>query len=152
MNTHSTSPFTVFRTRFNLYVPCDRETYRKLKRIRHLVGFDEAERARWNRSQRRQPHNRLFKRRRGGRVVREPVDATRMVFAPLFELRPAPETLRLPPDAQLAHGTELLTLFYEDYLSAKHPVPDPAAVKPPRLTAPQVDQLLEQIELWNLRR
>jgi hypothetical protein len=49
VNTNSTSADRVFRTRFNLYVPCDRETYRKLKRIRHLVSFAEAERARWNR-------------------------------------------------------------------------------------------------------
>jgi hypothetical protein len=152
MNTNSTNAIKVFRTRFNWYVPCDRQTYRKLKRIRHLVGFAEAERARWNRSQRRQPHNRVFKRRRGDKVVREPADASRMVFAPLFELRPAPPAMGLPPDALLAAGTELLTLFYADYLSARHPVPDASAVKPPRLTAMQIDELLERIELWNLRR
>ena len=152
MNTNSTSADRVFRTRFNLYVPCDRETYRKLKRIRHLVSFAEAERARWNRSQRRLPHNRAFTRRRGGRLVREPVDAGRMIFGPFFELHPAPAGLRLPQDAKLAAGTELLTRFYEDYLNAKRPVPDPAAVKPPRLTARQIDQILEQIELWNLRK
>ena len=32
----------VFRTSFGMFVPCDRETYRKLKRIRHLAAFAEA--------------------------------------------------------------------------------------------------------------
>jgi hypothetical protein len=85
-------------------------------------------------------------------VVREPVDSARMIYGPFFEIRPAPAGLSLPQDAKLAAGTELLTRFYEDYLSAKHPVPDPAAVKPPRLTVGEVDRILEQIELWNLRR
>ena len=46
----STESFTVHRTSFGMFVPCDRQTYRKLKRIRHLVTLAEAERRRWDRS------------------------------------------------------------------------------------------------------
>ena len=104
MSTDSLSP--VFRTAFAMFVPCDRETYRKLKRIRHLATFAEAERRRWHRSQRRQPHNRTFKRRRAsGKIVREPVDATRMIFAPFYALIPADAGLAYPLDARLAQPT-----------------------------------------------
>jgi hypothetical protein len=151
MNIRPASDVTTHRTSFGHYVPCDRETYRKLKRIRHLAAFAEAERARWDRSQRRLPHNRAFKRRRGGAVVREPVDARRMIFSPFFELRPA-AAMELPADAVLASGTELRALFTEDYYNARRPVADPAAVRPLKLAPQQIDELLEQIELWNLRR
>jgi hypothetical protein len=152
MSSDSVIPVVAFRTSFGMYVPCDRERYRKLKRIRHLAAFAEAERRRWDRSQRRLPHNRAFKRRRGGRVVREAVDAARMIFAPFYELPPADPSLGLPPDARPARETGLLPRFLADYHGARRPVPDAAAVRPPALTIAEVNALLERIEVWNLRR
>ena len=105
MSADSVVPVVAFRTSFGMFVPCDRETYRKLKRIRHLATFAEAERRRWDRSQRRLAHNRAFARRRGGRMLREAVDAARMIFAPFYELAPAHPSLRLRPDARLARET-----------------------------------------------
>ena len=153
----SADAVTTYRTRFGMFAPCDRETYRRLKRIRHLAGFAEAERRRWDRSQRRLPHNRAFRRRRGGRVVREPVSAERMVFGPLYELRPAGEAeagagAAWPAGARLARPTELFSRFFEDYHSARRPKATAGEVRPLKLAPAEIDRLLGQIELWNLRR
>lgn len=149
----STDALTVHQTSFGMYVPCDRETYRKLKRIRHLAGFAEAERRRWDRSQRRQPHNRTFKRRRAsGKVVRELVDGSRMIFAPFFALVTVDAAPGYPPDARLTKPTELFVRFFDDYQAARHPKSNAAAVTPLKLSIHEIDALLEQIELWNLRR
>jgi hypothetical protein len=145
----------VYRTSFGLFAACDLETYRKLKRIRHLAGLAEAERRRWDRSQRRLPHNRAFRRRRNGWLVREAVDAQRMIFAPFYELRAATaaeQVSPLPPDARLAQETELLRQFFDDYRQARQPKSDPVDLRPSKLTITQIDALLEQIEVWNLRR
>jgi hypothetical protein len=150
MSTVSTTPF---RTSFGLFVPCDRETYRKLKRIRHLAAFAEAERRRWDKSQRRLPQNRTFKRRRSsGKVVREMVDVARMVFAPFYNLPPTDPSLGLPADARVCRETELFARFFDDYRQARHPQADASAVGPMNLKAAEIDALLEQVELWNLRR
>lgn len=143
---------TVFRTRFGMFVPCDRETYRKLKRVRHLAAFAEAERRRWDRAQRRRPQNRAFTRRRDGRPVREPVRPGRMIFAPFYALAPAGPAPGMPADARLARGTELLSRFFAAYNAARHPGAQPADVRPMQLSAAEIDELLERIELWNLRR
>jgi hypothetical protein len=120
--------------------------------IRHLATFAEAERRRWDRSQRRQPHNRTFKRRRAsGKIVREPVDAARMIFAPFYELIPAEPTSSYPPDARLTQPTELAAKFFADYRSARFPKRRGgrrAAENSARGHRP----MLEQIEVWNLRR
>jgi len=96
---------TVFQTRFGMFVPCDRETYRKLKRIRHLAGFAEVMARRWTRAQRRLPKNRVFRRGRERRVV---TDA--MLFGPFWI-----------PGAQ-AMATPLLVRFMHAYARARHPV------------------------------
>lgn len=150
MNTQS--DLGVYRTSFGMFVPCDRETYRKLKRVRHLAGFAEAEARRWDRSQRRLPHNRAFKRRRGGRLVREPVDEGRMVFAPFYELKAAVPGRGLREDARVVCGTALLAAFRADYDAARRPVPEAGMVAPMQLAAHELDELLERIEVWNLRR
>jgi hypothetical protein len=143
----------VYRTSFNMFVPCDRETYRKLKRIRHLLTFAQAERRRWDRSQRRLPHNRAFKRRRSsGKIVRELVNEARMISTPMFELRAAPPSLGMPADARVARQTELHENFMHAYHAARDPKPAPEAVAAMTLTKEQIDALLTQIELWNLRR
>ena len=143
---------TVFRTRFGMFVPCDRETYRKLKRVRHLAAFAEAERRRWGRAQRRLPQNRTFPRRRDGRRVRELVRPGRMIFGPFYALAPAGPEARLPANARLATGTEMLSRFFADYDAARHPVTTAEEVGPMRLSAAEIDELLERIEVWNLRR
>jgi hypothetical protein len=152
----ASSAASVFRTAFGMYVPCDRETYRKLKRIRHLATFAEAERKRWDRSQRRLPHNRTFKRFRlrdaNGRFAREPVDARRMIFAPFYDLDAAETSLGFPRDARLARETDLMTRFFAAYRAARHPKPTAAAVEPLKLSVAEVDELLTRIEVWNLRR
>ena len=156
MSPDSITTPTVFRTSFDMYVPCDRATYRKLKRIRHLATFAEAERKRWDRSQRRLPHNRMFKRYRlrdaNGRFFREPVDAARMIFAPFYDLQAADASLSLPPDAHQARETLLASRFFDDYRAARHPKPTAAEVAPMKLSHAEIDELLAQIELWNLRR
>ena len=152
MSTQSQS-FIPFRTSFGMFVPCDRETYRKLKRIRHLATFAEAERDRWDRSQRRLPHNRTFKRRRGpGRPVRELVDEARMIFALFYELHPADPALALPADAKIARQTDLMARFLDDYHQARHPKPQAAEVLPLKLSIDQINEILTQIEVWNMRR
>ena len=147
---------TAFRTSFGMYVPCDRATYRKLKRIRHLATFAEAERRRWDRSQRRLPHNRTFKRFRlrdaNGRFVREPADARRMIFAQFYDLQPADPSLGFPGDARLACATNLMTTFFADYEAARHPKATVAEVLPLKLSIAEIDDLLTRIEVWNLRR
>jgi hypothetical protein len=146
MSTQSQS-FIPLRTSFGMFVPCDRETYRKLKRIRHLATFAETERRRWDRSQRRLPHNRAFKRRRGpGRPERELVDATRMIFQPFYELVPAEGAVRI------AQESDRMRCFFEDYCAARHPKPAAADVTPLKMSIEQIDALLTQIEVWNLKR
>ena len=153
----TTQPVQPYPTRFGMFAPCDKETYRKLKRIRHLAGFAEAERRRWDRAQRRLPHNRAFKRRRCRVVTPEPVDERRMLFAPFFAPQSAAPSstdskFNWPPDARLTAATELHARFLRDYQAARHPRPEPQDVRPLSLTPPEIDALLEQIELWNLQR
>jgi hypothetical protein len=153
MSSDSLISRSIFPTGFGMFAPCDRQTYRKLKRIRHLAGFAEVERRRWDRSQPRLPHNRTFKRRRAsGKIVREPVDENRMIFKPFFELRPVEPTSVYPVDARLAGPTDLHARFFEDYRAARHPKATAAEVRPLSLSRQKIDSLLEQIELWNLRR
>jgi hypothetical protein len=66
-------------------------------------------------------------------------------------LRPADPALGLPPDARLVCETDLFSRFFADYREARHPK-DAASVAPPKLSPAEIDALLEQIELWNLRR
>jgi len=146
MSTQSQS-FVPHRTSFGMFVPCDRETYRKLKRIRHLATFAEAERRRWDRSQKRLPHNRTFKRRCGlGRPVRERADAARMIFQPFYSLVPA------EGDVRMAQESDRMKCFFEDYRAARYPKPAAADVTPLKMSIEQIDALLIEIELWNLKR
>jgi len=123
---------TVFQTRFGMFVPCDRETYRKLKRIRHLAGFAEVMARRWTRAQRRLPKNRVFRRGRERRVVTEA-----MLFAPFWF-----------PGAQ-AMATPLLVRFMQNYGRARYPVPTVGEVLLLGLDAVEIDLLLERIETWH---
>ena len=152
-STVSPSAPSVFRTSFGMFVPCDRETYRKLKRIRHLAGFAEVERRRWDRSQSRLAHNRKFKRRRpSGKIVREPVDECRMIFLSFYGLSRAAAAACMPVDARMACTTPLHERFFESYRAARYPKPTAAEVQPLALSREEIDWLLEQIEVWNLKR
>lgn len=121
-----------FQTRFGMFVPCDRATYRKLKRIRHLAGFAEVMARRWTRAQRRLPKNRFFRRGRQRRAV---TDA--MLFAPFW----------LAGSKALA--TPLLVRFMHGYARARHPVATRDDVAPLGLEIAEIDALLRQLELWH---
>jgi hypothetical protein len=122
----------VFETRFGMFVPCDRETYRKLKRIRHLAGFAEVMARRWTRAQRRLPNNRVFRRGRERRVVTE-----RMLFGPFWVA------------GSRAVATPLLVRLMQAYGRARHPVAVREEVEALGLDAGEIGALLERIEEWH---
>ena len=135
------SPF--FETSFGKFVPSDRPTYRKLKRIRRLAAFAEAMASRWSRAQRRLPKNRFFRRGRSRRLA---TDA--MLFIPFWQPRASPDaadrTVRF-----VAAETPLLRVFLEDHRSARHPVDVPASVVPLKLAPDELDALLAALEAWH---
>ena len=130
----------VFVTRFGQYVPCNRPTYRKLKRIRHLAAFAEAMARRWTRAQRRLPKNRVFRRGRARRVVSDA-----MLFIPFWQ----PRAGSVEGSPLHAGVTPLLEMFMQDYRSARNPVLTEAAVVPLKLAGEEIDALLAALERWH---
>jgi hypothetical protein len=137
---------TTYRTSFDRYAPCDRPTYKKLKRIRHLLTFAQVMARRWTRAQRRLPHNRVFRRGRDRKPV---TDA--LIFGPFFQ--PALFELYLPRTGLTiketrAHPTPLLAQFLADYQNARTPISSPAQLQPLHLSPHQIDALLTPLEDW----
>jgi hypothetical protein len=60
-----TETTTAHPTKFGTFASCDRETYRKLKKINHFLHQEAQPWAgRWERAQKRLPKNRIFRIRR----------------------------------------------------------------------------------------
>jgi hypothetical protein len=118
----------VHQTGFGMYVPCDWKTYKKLKRINHLLHQHVQPWAdRWERSQRRLPKNRVFRIRGERLTVKDS-----WVFPQFFSAG--------------LKATDLLNRFRADRNSAYEPKASPDDVKTLSLSEAEIDQLLADIE------
>ena len=130
----STTIDSVHQTSFGMFVPCDKATYKKLKRIFHLfTQFVRPWEDRWQRSQARQLHNRHFTLRKVRYEVKDS-----WVFRPFSDFL---KNNRVVP-------SDLWRDFSADYWAARTPVKTPEEVKSPKLSVAQIDKLLMDIEAF----
>ncbi len=157
-NTMTETTNNVHTTSFGMFAPCDRPTYKKLKRIRHLLEqVCKRRNAQFARYWRKARHNRVIRDKKAG--TETPLSEPKL-FAPFFEKvdlwARIPSNLRKyynyswnDTDAQSRWGvesTQLLKDFLCDHASAKRPVVKVEDVIPLRLSVKQIDALLAQIE------
>lgn len=135
-----------FETKFGKFAATDKATYKKLKRINHLltqVALPWVHR--WERAQRRLPHNRVF-RIKGQRLTCK----DSWLFNPFYEVPPKTVVTSgvsfRNPNQTAAVPTSLLKQFREDYSIARHPQDKAEDVKPLTLTEGQIGGLLSQLE------
>lgn len=139
---------TPFETKFGKFAATDKATYKKLKRINHLLHQVARPWAdRWARAQYRLPHNRTFRLKGKTLTCKDS-----WLFAPFYTPKTESyrewtggHTYRNATRITLAE-TPLLAQFRADYQNARHPKDTAEAVQPLTLTAEQIDTLLAQIE------
>jgi hypothetical protein len=148
----------VFRSRWGFH-PCEYATYRKLKLLNMV--YERAVRLAhaWERWKRKDPHNRVSRRRlrdAGGRTIgyAEPVPLPEPPLCPVFS-RKVQERRFVDKKGHCSKEGFLeekvvtdVPLIASDYSAARRPAADAAAV--PRLhhTAAQIDELYEQARAW----
>ena len=88
--------------------------------------------------------------------MRELVNEGRIIFAPLYELRPAQESnaapAPMPSDARLRMRRRCRRVSSRRITPRDHPKSNTADVRPLPMDVAEIDALLTQIEVWNLRR
>ncbi len=139
---------SVFKTSFGKFVPCDKATYKKLKRINHLyTQFAWNEAYRWDKSQRRNPEKRTFRRYSAAvkRKIKVPFTEA-VLFEPFYKLRVSSPTERYPK--RYVYNTLLWDDFTDDMDSVRALKDTAEEVVPLKLSAEQIDDLLVKIEAW----
>ena len=130
-----------FPTTFGMYAACDKATYKKMKRLNHLLHQCAQPWAnRWSRSQCRLPQNRYFWFKGPGLKTRKMVKDS-WVFEPFWTIRPLRSESGITP-------TPLYMRFLESYRAARYPVADPEQVKPLTLSDKEIDLLLGQMSIF----
>jgi hypothetical protein len=149
---------TAFRSRWGFH-PCDYATYRKLRLLNRV--YERAVRLAhaWDRWKRKDPHNRVTRRRlrdATGRPIcyAEPAPLAEPPLCPLFsrkvqERRFVDKKGRCTPegfldDKVVTDGPWIPT----DYSAARRPVSDPGAVRPLRCTLAQIDEFYARALAW----
>jgi hypothetical protein len=148
----------MFQSRWGFH-PCDYTTYRKLKFL-HGVYQRALRMARaWERWKRKDPQNRVMRRRirneKGQTIGYEPpVPLAEPSLCPVFS-RKVLENRHVDkkgnffrdgfPDEKVV--TDDLGIV-SDYMSARMPVEDSAAIKPLRVSAEAIETLCEQAQAW----
>ena len=130
--------FTPFKTSFDKYVPCDYQTYKKLKLIRKLIHAPAASASRWDRAQSRLLKNRFNLKKVNGKRVKTPYSDA-MVFATLWTI-----------NGSSFARTELCQKFWHDYEMARRPHDTPGTVGAPQLETAEIDQLIADLQAWIL--
>lgn len=153
----------VFETSFGKFCPCDKATYKKLKRIRFLLEKEKKTNGRFKWFWRKAPQNRCIRDKKAGTVtpVSEPV-----LFEPFYTKVALPEnswfawlrkdyadqpkrlaSLPVPEQNKFKiEETQLLQDFLADRVNARFPQEKAEYVKPLKLTIEQIDSLLNALE------
>ena len=148
----------VFRSRWGFH-PCDYPTFRKLKFLNGVYLQAVCRAHAWRRWHRKDPHNRVSRRR-----IRNDKGQTTGYATPV----PLPEPPLCPVFSQRVHEQRYMDKkgqcfpggFLEEvvriddlgiaaaYAAARKPVPDPAAVRPLRLPLEEIDALYRDALAW----
>jgi len=126
-----------FKTSFDQYVPCDKATYKKLKRIVHLFTQHVRPWAnRWERSRNREEKNRyfVFNKKEHQHKKKTHMVTDSWVFAPLFNR-----------DGDILTMTDLHRDLFADCWSARTPVANPEQVQPLKLSLAELDKLEREL-------
>jgi hypothetical protein len=142
----STTTAPVFQTAFGKFAACDKETWKKLKKIRRLAQFAEHRSDRWMAWNRKIPKNRRTKKT--GQAWPEPV-----LFARFYRLEPRKrhswETwMHEGQHTHLVVCTAEHDRFFADYWTARHVTDTPEELRPLSMTVEEIDALLADIEAW----
>ena len=148
-----TATTNVFESKFGFHA-CDRETYKKIKRIRHLIEQCKGRNNRFNWFWRKAPQNRVIKTYTGERnctmsPMSEPKlfdmfyrkSESKMSKAQMEVCGYHPEQFRYKVEPTLE-----LDLFMQTYKAARHPFPTAEAVKPMLHTVEEIDLILHSLE------
>lgn len=132
-----TESFSPIQTSFGKYVPCDRATYKKLKRINHILHQCARVWAdRWERSQKRLPHNRYYTFKKVRFMVKDS-----WIFSQFWTIGTGRQSNCLMP-------TPLYKQFLDSYKSARYPKEKSEQVVPLSFTTEEIDRLLADIEAF----
>jgi hypothetical protein len=165
---------TQYVTSFGMFCSCDLPTYKKIKRIRHLIEKMKSKNNRFKWYWRKQVQNRVdlvrVSEEKDGKIIKteilkKPAEEP-ILFSSLFEKRDRFEDFtdyerKYYPGwygfdlndekAQSRYKigyTDLYDVFMKDHCNAKQPVSSPDEVKPLSLTNEQIDKLLEDAEKY----
>lgn len=153
----STVP-TAFRSRWGFH-PCEYATYRKLKLLNGVHERAVRLARAWERWKRKDPHNRVIRRRlrdASGRTIgyAEPVPLAEPPLCPVFSRKVQERRFVDKKGVCSKEGfldEKVVTdepRIASDYSTARRPVADPSAVRPLEHTAAQIDDLYEQARAW----
>ena len=120
----------MFTTSFGQFVPCSIATYKKLKKIRNLIGRVDAWAYRWDRSHRKLPKNRYYTWAKKRHMVDDS-----WVMPSLWTIQ-----------GESIVQTPLAVKYWESYESARHPKATVEEVKPMTISEEEIDILLHEIE------
>lgn len=126
-----TTTVNIFESKFGFH-PCDRETYKKLKKVRYYLHIERQQQSALKRWSAKLPHNR--KRR----ICTEVYTDKNGKHTPIYEVTEWNKPQVCPIN---------LHLFSAEYRKAL-PQSNPEHVKQLSLSLEQIDSFVEQAELW----
>jgi hypothetical protein len=148
----------VFQSRWGFH-PCEYSTYRKLKFLslvyQRAVRLAHA----WERWKRKDPHNRVSRRRirnEQGQTIgyANPVPVAESSICPVFSRKVQQKCFVDKKGNHFKEGflDEMVVTddprIATDYSAARMPVPDPGAVRPLQSTVAEIDALYEKARAW----
>lgn len=147
-----TTETTTYQSKWGFHA-CDRETYKKIKRIRHLIEKCQSRNNRFRWFWRKAPQNRVIKTDRG--TIRTP-----MTEPKLFELFYRKVETNVPHCQREACGyhpeqyryqiaeTPEYEHFMKTYQRSRRPLPTASSVLPLLHSVEDIDKLLSEMEAY----
>jgi hypothetical protein len=148
----------VFGSRFGFH-PCDFSTYRKLKFLSMVYQRAVRLAHAWDRWKRKDPHNRVSRRRirnAMGQTIgyAEPVPVAEPSICPVFTRKVQEKCFVDKKGKHFKEGfldEKMVTgdpRIVADYSAARKPVPEPGAVRPLCCTGAEIDEWYEKARAW----
>ena len=127
-----------FKTKFNMYVPCDFHTYKKLKKVKAVINLSHIQRVRFDKWFRKEPQNRT-------RPEPKP--------CPAFWKRSTRKTwggdvVAYYEPVLTKDGHSLQSIFYKAWKVAATPKHSPEEVEQPVFDESILDDIYEQCVQW----
>jgi hypothetical protein len=149
---------TVFRSRWGFH-PCEYTTYRKLKLLNRVLERAVRLAHAWKRWSRKDPHNRVCRRRirdAAGRTIGygEPIPLAEPPLCPVFSRKVHERRFvdRKGHCRKEGHLEETVVTddrqIASDYSTARRPAANPGSVRPLHCTVAQIDELYDQARAW----